>query len=193
MDRNKLDQLMKNDVRVKALMEDIVEDFVNFEKSASHLDQEISTKDLLSITDTKLEDVKSIKNNIVILKDKEFVDSVEQDYLPNSADECYCITFDYDEWKRTTEQICIEFNNQDRIQYKIEPLLELDVLKKVKYFMDKPNAILNGTPIFAKTLRFKSLDSLEFFISKNVSKIVVCDCYTPVSSKENFILTCALL
>lgn len=192
MDKSKLDQLMKNDVQVKALMEDVVEDFVNFEKYASNLDQTINTKELLSITDTKLEDVKSIKNDIIILKEKEFVDSVE-DYLPNPADECYCITFDYDEWKRTTEQICLEFNNQDKIEYKIEPLLELDVLKKVKYFMDKPNAILNGNPVFAKTLRFKSLDSLESFISENVSNIAVCDCYTPVSSKENFILTCALL
>jgi len=189
MNTDKLNQLMENDVQIKTLMEDIVDDFVVFERSLSHTDQTISTKELLSVTGTCPEDVKFVKNDIIILKDKEFVDSVE-DYLPNSTDECYCVTFDYDEWRKLMQQT---FNSQLCIEYKIEPFLELSVFKKVKYFMNNPTAMLNGIPVFSKHLKFYSLDSLESFISENISNIVVYNCYKTISSEDNFILTCALL
>lgn len=63
------------------------------------MDNIMSTKELLELTGTKAQDVLFIKNGNIVLKQKEFVDSVDESLLcPEYDEQNYAVTQDYNEW-----------------------------------------------------------------------------------------------
>lgn len=63
------------------------------------MDNTMSTKELLEITGTKAQDVLFIKNGNIVLKQKEFVDSVDESLIcPEYDEQDYAVTQDYSEW-----------------------------------------------------------------------------------------------
>lgn len=150
------------------------------------MDNTMSTKELLEITDTKAQDVLFIKNGNIVLKEKEFVDSIDE--------QNYAVTQDYNEWlkhifyihKKSKKVLFSEDFPDDElsvfttppddlsfIETKLEQIYGIDVslFKNMKNFMLAPVGIINGKEIATKTVIFESNEQFKEFLEKNDSFI----------------------
>lgn len=162
------------------------------------MDDTMSTKELLEITGTKAQDVLFIKNGNIVLKEKEFVDSIDESLLcPEYDEQNYAVTQDYNEWlkhifyihKESKKGLFSEDMPDDElsvfktppedlsfIETKLEQIYEIDLslFRNMKNFMLAPTGLINGKAIATKAVIFQSNEQLKAFLEKNNNFIPYC-------------------
>lgn len=194
------DKLVKSDSKVNSLMKDIVDDFINLEKKnyMTIKDDVFSTKELLEITDTKAQDVLFIKNDNIVLKEKDFVNSVDESLLcPEYDEQNYAVTQDYKEWlhsifyiHKNSKKILFSEDQPDDelsvfeippedlslIESKLEQIygIDMSLFRDMKNFMLAPVGLVDGKEIATKTVILESNEQFKEFLEENDSFIPYC-------------------